>query len=154
MKVKNGFTLVELLIVIGIVGTLIVGSIGFFTNSLKGTRDSRRKADLNTLQKALESYYNDNGLYPATIGAADLCLTQVNCYLKTIPTDPKGYIYLYVRGGSTGSSYQLYSTLESNIDSGSGNDDTGIGTGSSYSGNCGVAGAGCKYGVSSTNATP
>ena len=150
-----GFSLVEVLIVVAVVTIISLSAIGSYTSSLKSTRDSRRKADLNTISKALESYYNDNGVFPASITAADLCATTVNCYLRTIPSDPKNYIYLYVRGNISGTnqSFQLYSALENNIDEGAGNDDTGTGTGN-YGGNCGVAGAGCKYGISSTNTTP
>ena len=151
----KGFTLVEVLIVITVLALMTVGTVGFFDNSLMGSRDGRRKADLSTIQKGLESYYNDYGYYPVDISASSLCGSTANCYVKTIPTDPKGYAYLYVSGNESGTnqSFQLYSTLERNIDASAANDDSGTGTGT-YSGNCGVAGAGCKYGVSSTNTTP
>lgn len=140
-----GFTLVEVLIVVAVVTIISLSAIGSYTSSLKSTRDSRRKADLSSINKALESYYNDNGFYPASISAADLCATTVNCYLKTIPTDPKGYTYYYLRGDVSGTnqSFQLYSTLEQT-------NDTGVGSGT-YSANCGTT---CRYGVSSPNTTP
>lgn len=157
MKWKRGFTLVELLIVIAVVAGLIVGGIGSFMSAQKLSRDGRRKADLNTIQKALESYYNDYGQYPASIGVNDLCnvANPNNCYLKTIPTDPSGYTYYYVLGSVNGTSqsFQLYSTLERNIDSQTANDDTGQGTGT-YTNNCGLGTTACKYGISSTNTTP
>lgn len=154
-EITRGFTLVEVLIVIAITAIVAIASVGSFTNSLKGSRDGKRKADLSSIQKALESSYNDNGFYPVDTGSGSLCASTVNCYLKTTPSDPKGYTYLYLRGSVSGTnqSFQLYSTLERNIDADAGNDDTGTGTGT-YGGNCGVAGGGCKYGVSSTNTTP
>lgn len=145
MKWNRGFTLIELLIVISILGILAVsGASGYFT-SLSRSRDARRKADLSTIQKALESYYNDNGIYPAGITSTDLCASAVNCYLRTTPSDPSSYVYYYVRGNVSGTSqsFQLYSTLERT-------DDTGTGSGT-YTNNCGTT---CRYGVSSTNTTP
>lgn len=141
----RGFSLVELLIVIAILGTLTVAGTANYMSSLEISRDGRRKGDLSSIQKALESYYNDNGFFPTDITADSLCASETNCYLRTIPSDPSGYTYYYVRGNVSGAnqSFQLYSTLENE-------DDTGIGTGT-YTDDCGTT---CRYGVSSTNTTP
>lgn len=146
---KSGFSLIEVIVVTAILGILSVAGVTSFTASIERTRDARRKADLGTIQKAVEAYYGDNALYPASITAADLCASAANCYLRTIPTDPAGgsYAYHYVRGNTSGTSqsYQLYSTLERTDDTG-----TGVNQGG-YAGTCGGT---CKYGVSSPNTTP
>lgn len=63
---QTGFTLIEILIVVAIIG--VISGVVFTALSqarLKG-RDSKRKGDLVQLQKALEIYYNTNNRYPCT----------------------------------------------------------------------------------------
>ncbi len=67
-RIKNkGFTLIELMVVIGIIGVLaagLVATINPFTQFAKA-RDARRKSDLKTIVTLLEQYYNDNNSYPS-----------------------------------------------------------------------------------------
>ncbi len=60
---NKGFTLLELLVVISIIGILLaVGSVAF-SNAQKKSRDSRRKSDVKALQNAFEQYYAANETY-------------------------------------------------------------------------------------------
>jgi len=64
---RQSFTLIELLVVIAIIGilsTIVMISVG---NARSKANDAKRKADLDTLKKALESYYLDNGEYPKEV---------------------------------------------------------------------------------------
>ncbi len=62
---KNGFTLIEMLIVIAIIGILAsIVLIGLGPVQRKG-RDSRRISDLKSVQTGLELYYNQKSVYPA-----------------------------------------------------------------------------------------
>ena len=54
-----GFTLVELLVVVAIIAVLSVIGITIFTGVQKNARDARRKADVQSIQKALEAHFND-----------------------------------------------------------------------------------------------
>jgi prepilin-type N-terminal cleavage/methylation domain-containing protein len=66
---KDGFTLLELLLVIGIIGILsgiVVVALNPSNQMLKA-KDSRRRHDVNELQKALTQYLIDNGEYPTEI---------------------------------------------------------------------------------------
>ena len=70
MRRPNGFTLVEIMIVVAIIGLLSTLSIVALNNARARARDSRRLADIKQVQTALELYYSDVGLYPATASVA------------------------------------------------------------------------------------
>jgi len=64
MRVSPGFTLIELLVVIAIIGLLATISVVAYGGAQQKARDSKRKADLRQISKALELYFDDNGIYP------------------------------------------------------------------------------------------
>ena len=66
MKKANGFTIVELLIVIVVIGILAAISIVAYNNVAAKARDSQRVQDIKTIAKALEMYYIDNGEFPSS----------------------------------------------------------------------------------------
>jgi len=61
---SKGFTIVELLIVIVVIGILATLVIVTFTGIQQKARDSKRKTDIGAVQAALESYYSSNNTYP------------------------------------------------------------------------------------------
>src|SRR5258708_13026190 len=63
---SSGFTLVELLTVVGIVGILLVAAILILNPvaQFQKANDAKRKSDLTQIQKALETYFNDYEKYP------------------------------------------------------------------------------------------
>jgi len=118
---KRGFTLIELLVVSTII--VILSAIGLvsFANAGQSARDSKRKADLETVRQALVLYRSDssNGTYPIGTGgttgytAVISALTGSPSYLSTpTPLDPKNdstYFYTYLSNGST---FSLSAKLE------------------------------------------
>jgi len=64
---QKGFTLLELLVVIGIIGLLASIIVVNLTGARKRARDTKRVADIRNIQTANEDYYGKNGKYPAKI---------------------------------------------------------------------------------------
>jgi prepilin-type N-terminal cleavage/methylation domain-containing protein len=63
---KKGFTMIELMVVVAIIGilaTLILASLG---GAKAKTRDARRLSDIKEFQGALENYFAEHGHYPYT----------------------------------------------------------------------------------------
>ncbi len=87
---KNAFTLLELLVVIGIIGILVALATVSYSATQSAGRDSRRKQDLVAIQNALEQFYSNN-VYSYPQGAC----TPAGEYIKgTWPEDPEGKPYL------------------------------------------------------------
>ncbi|HVQ44046.1 MAG TPA: prepilin-type N-terminal cleavage/methylation domain-containing protein [Candidatus Saccharimonadia bacterium] len=126
LKKQGGFTLLELLIVIVIIGILALLIIPNITSAPKKARDTKRKTDITTLRKGLEEYFVNNNVYPASSGAvgSGTVLSELSSgtapIVKTLPTDPKNtgvYVYTYTPANSD-STYTLKACLENDQDSG------------------------------------
>lgn len=83
---KSGFTLLELLVTISIIGILIALSTVSFTTAQRRGRDSRRQNDMTNLGNALEQYYATNTAYPVDCTDTEE-LAEV--LPNGLPTDPK-----------------------------------------------------------------
>lgn len=101
---EGGFTLVEILVVITIIG-LIMGLVGpRVLNYLSESKAKTAKIQIESFVSALDLYYLDNGRYPSTgEGLAALVSRPGNAeawngpYLKggVVPADPWGHPYVY-----------------------------------------------------------
>jgi prepilin-type N-terminal cleavage/methylation domain-containing protein len=61
---KKGFTMIEVLVVLAIIGILTAILVANYTEARKNSRDKLRKSDLKSLQLAIELYKAQNGSYP------------------------------------------------------------------------------------------
>jgi prepilin-type N-terminal cleavage/methylation domain-containing protein len=105
---KKGFTLLELLVVISIIGIIIaIGTVAYSSAQKKG-RDAKRSGDLKAMQNAMEQYYSVNGNYGSDTG----CSTQLGASMDTIPTDPKNGSSYILTCQADGSGYEICVDLE------------------------------------------
>jgi general secretion pathway protein G len=105
-----GFTLLELLVVIVIIG-LLAAYVGprYFAQLGKSER-STAKAQIESFGKALDTYRLDTGRYPSTEQGLNVLVTKPNDELKwagpylqkTVPMDPWGRAYIYRAPGQGG----------------------------------------------------
>ncbi len=126
----KGFTLIEVLVVVAIIGILTAILIANYNDARKNSRDKIRKSDLKSLQLALELYKAQNGRYPAAgcganvslwVGPGPLSSWGYSCeeyitglvpnYIPALPRDPnqeneqdKGYKY---RTDANGTMYKV-----------------------------------------------
>lgn len=99
-QIKSGFTIVELLIVIVVIGILAALVITTYNGIQQKGRDTKRKTDLKALQSKVEEYYVNNTRYPCLVVTTSTCAADLNssafrtANLKGLDTaalqDPKG----------------------------------------------------------------
>ncbi|MBM3281589.1 MAG: prepilin-type N-terminal cleavage/methylation domain-containing protein [Candidatus Harrisonbacteria bacterium] len=136
-KKSFGFTLIEVLVVVFIIGLLSsVVLVGLGTFRARG-RDARRAADLRSIQNALELYYQKEGMYPTATSWSELTSILVGggIGLSGVPNDPKkGASYDYAVS-SDNERYILRAELE-DVSNTLLNDDVDGSGGETYSINC------------------
>jgi general secretion pathway protein G len=168
---QKGFTLMELLIVMVILGILTTIVASSFRTSQEKAHDSRRKNDLESMAKALEVYYNDHNEYPASVngnfsvsncGSAgdnpcnfggEFKDTNGTLYMAKMPEETTGSRRYYYYSDGQYQAFALYTRLENELDK---DIPKNASDGNQYydGTNCGTGFAGCNYAVSSTNISP
>jgi general secretion pathway protein G len=81
--VRNGFTLVELLVVMAIISMLLSLAAPRYFKSVDKSKEAVLRENLTTTRQALDKYFGDNGKYPDVLD--DLVAKK---YLRSLPFDP------------------------------------------------------------------
>jgi prepilin-type N-terminal cleavage/methylation domain-containing protein len=127
MQTKRGFTLIELMIVLAIIGLLSTLAIVAVGSANRKARDIKRLGDLNRIQAHLDLFYTDQNTYPVgknvLLGTTNaLCLNAQgwgpagcsNPFMSKVPTPPDD-AHPYVYTGST-STYSITTELEGDME--------------------------------------
>lgn len=126
----KGFTLLELLVVILIIGLLTGIVAPRFMGQVSRSETTTARAQLDALDKALQSYRIDTGRFPTTAQGLRSLVTQPadeprwrGPYLQgELPTDPWGSAYQYRTPGASGRDFEILSWGKDKSPGGSGDD--------------------------------
>ena len=127
MKNKKGFTLVELMVVIVIIGLLATVVAINVLPSQDRAMVGKAKADISVLEQAIETYRLDNLTFPddlqalvaAPAGLAQPERYRQGGYIRRLPADPWGNPYQYRAPGRRGA-FEVYSFGADGSDGGEG----------------------------------
>ena len=118
---STGFTLIEIMVVIiilGLLATLVIPNITGYTEKAKV---EKARADIASLEGALELFRADNGFFPTTEQGVDALVVKPSTgripskwmeggyFRKGLPLDPWGNRYVYFAPGRRGESFEIVS---------------------------------------------
>ncbi len=126
---KNGFTLLELLVVVSIMGILIAMGSAAFATAQKKSRDGRRRADIKAMQDGFEQY---NASHSSAYATCNAMFADTTIFPAGQPRDPKGTSpYVYTCNAPSGSySYCACARLEGGGGNATFTDCSGLGSSS------------------------
>ena len=109
---KNGFTMIELLVVATIMIVLTTIGLTSFQSAARNSRNGKRKADLESVRSSLVLYRTDMGSYPIGTSFSEMLTTITDYISSDYLEDPKNaapFVYAYT---SDGVDFTLCATLE------------------------------------------
>jgi general secretion pathway protein G len=115
---EAGFTLVELMVVLVILGLLATIVIINVVPAVDKATETRARADIEMIDQAVQRYYLDNRRYPTT----EEGLNALRPYLRRVSQDPWNRPYLYAAPGANGRAYSITSLGADGRAGGSGKD--------------------------------
>lgn len=112
-KRQQGFTLLEVMVVLVIIGLLVAIVAPNVLDNQDKAMVQKARADLSSLEQALEMYRLDNFTYPSSEQGLDALVKKPtiapeprnyrdNAYIRRLPTDPWGNAYQYRFPGEKG----------------------------------------------------
>ncbi|MFC1635000.1 type II secretion system major pseudopilin GspG [Planctomycetota bacterium] len=112
----KGFTLIELMIVVVILGLLATIIMPRILNRPEQARRMKAKIDIRNIESALALFKTDTGRFPTTSEGLEALVSDPgikgynrDCYLDKVPVDPWGNRYIYVCPGVASKDYDLES---------------------------------------------
>ncbi len=118
-KKQNGFTLIEIMVVVVILGILAAVVVPQIMDRPDTARITKARLDIQSLEGALNQYRLDNFVYPNTEQGLEALVKKPEAdpapanwsksgYIKTLPKDPWNRPYIYLSPGDKGD-FDLYS---------------------------------------------
>ena len=135
IRKKDGFTLIELMVVVIILGILAGLVIPRIVGKPEEARRVKARIQIQNFKKALQLFYLDNGFYPTTEQGLKALMEKPAAgrvprkyrdggYLEghKIPRDPWGNPYVYISPGTHDKSFDIFSLGSDGEEGGEGND--------------------------------
>ena len=115
-SIRRGFTLIEILIVVVILGILAAIVIPQFTNASQEAAESSVKSQLQTVRSQVELFrVRNNGNLPTDFNDLMLPPNGEDAYLQKTPTLPTGYVFVWGDNGTTPNVETIYVSFTGNI---------------------------------------
>ncbi len=93
---EKGFSMIEMMVVLIIIAVLIAGGIKFYLGYIENSRVTKAKAQISTMQAALDAYYAEKGQYPAdNAGLLNAGINTTSTEKEIKAKDPWGKQYKY-----------------------------------------------------------
>jgi len=78
LRNENGFTMIEMMVVLIIIAVLIGGGIKFYLGYIENSKVTKAKSNMTVMQGAMDSYYAENNAYPAVADLPKAGITTSN----------------------------------------------------------------------------
>lgn len=129
-RAERGFTLLEIMVVVVIIGLLAAIVAPNFIGQIDTAAVNRARQDIRGIETALDLYRLDNFKYPSTEDGLEALVSNPGedaapnwkQYLRRIPTDPWNKPYLYANPGQRGGSYDVFTYGADGREGGEGTD--------------------------------
>jgi len=115
-SISRGFTLIEVMIVVVILGVLATMVMPKILDKPEQARRTKAKVDIRSIQSALAMFKTDTGRFPTTAEGLQTLVAGTgirgynqNGYLERVPADPWGNKFIYLSPGVHNQDYDLVS---------------------------------------------
>jgi len=124
---SSGFTLIELMIVVVILGLLATIVVPRILNRPEQARRMKAKVEIRSIESALALFKTDTGRFPTTSEGLEALVSNPGIkgyngdgYLDKVPVDPWDNKYIYISPGVRNKDYELESYGKDGEDGGTG----------------------------------
>lgn len=116
---EKGFTLIELMVVLVIIGILTTTVVLMISDEPDRARVLKAQSDIKTIETALKMFKIDNGFYPTSDQGLEALIYEPTVgriptkykeggYIESLPLDPWEMPYIYAFPGTHGRAYDLF----------------------------------------------